>query len=173
VAHAGTVVLAHEAAGLMPCQRCHGLLVAADLFDGIGSATARRCLACGDLTDPLILQHRACRAVVRHAGRVTRGWQFHHSGLAIPVLGGSKKERTERLLGTMLKETTRATGGDAQRTRFQKGRESPLTIKQLGLDYKTSMLARRVASLSQEKFKEVQPGGPVAGIVHRSDGQYH
>jgi len=45
----------------MPCARCHGLLVAADLVDGIGSATATRCLMCGDLTDPLILQHRAHR----------------------------------------------------------------------------------------------------------------
>ena len=56
----------------------------------------------------------------------------------------------------MLKETKRNTGGDAQRTRFQKRTESPPTLADLGLDKKTSMLAQRVASLSPEKFKDVQ-----------------
>jgi len=43
------------------CARCHGLLVAADLFDGIGGTTATRCLMCGDVTDAVILQHRQHR----------------------------------------------------------------------------------------------------------------
>ena len=41
------------------CGRCGGLLVAADLFDGIGGTTASRCFMCGDVTDAVILQHRA------------------------------------------------------------------------------------------------------------------
>ena len=64
-----------------------------------------------------------------------------------------------RLLGAMLKATTRATGGDAQRTRFQKGRESPLTIKELGLDYKTSMLARLLGTM----LKETKRARPAVG----------
>lgn len=44
----------------MPCSRCNGLLVAADLFDGIGGTTATRCTSCGDLTDAVILEHRRC-----------------------------------------------------------------------------------------------------------------
>jgi len=44
----------------MACGRCGGLVVPHDLaYDGICSATALRCLACGDLTDAVILEHRA------------------------------------------------------------------------------------------------------------------
>jgi len=39
----------------------------------------------------------------------------------------------------------KATGGDAQRTRFGKGTESPPTLHELGVDKKTSMVAQRHA----------------------------
>lgn len=50
-------------------------------------------------------------------------------------------------LGEMLKATTKATGGDAQRTRFNKGTESPPTLADLGIDKKVSMVAARLANL--------------------------
>jgi hypothetical protein len=42
---------------LIPCSRCGGLLVSHDLKEIIGA----RCISCGDLTDELILAHRAHR----------------------------------------------------------------------------------------------------------------
>ena len=47
----------------MTCQRCHGLLVrdfCSDIRDGTGENGfwAFRCLQCGELLDPLILEHR-------------------------------------------------------------------------------------------------------------------
>ena len=48
------------------------------------------------------------------------------------------------LLGETLQEMEKATGGDAQRTRFGKGTESPPTLNELGINKKTSprLLAR-------------------------------
>lgn len=63
-----------------------------------------------------------------------------------------------RLLGTMLQETKRnqvAVKGKIG----SKGKpvlDTAPTLADLGLDKKTSMLAQRVASLSPEKFKDVQ-----------------
>ena len=45
----------------------------------------------------------------------------------------------------MLKAAPKATGGDAQRTRFQKGTESPETLEELGIDKKASALAQKLA----------------------------
>ena len=62
-----------------------------------------------------------------------------------------------RLLGTMLDATERAKGGRPYKNKSTPPKsEGVETIKELGLDYKTSMLARRVANLSPEKFKDVQ-----------------
>ena len=50
----------------------------------------------------------------------------------------------------MLKETERADGGDAQRTRFQKSTESPPTLSELGIDRKISSLSQRIADLTNQ-----------------------
>ena len=57
----------------MPCYRCCGLLVADrcyDLRDQCLSVTALRCVSCGDLIDPVILDNRrkqrAPLATMRH-----------------------------------------------------------------------------------------------------------
>jgi len=63
-----------------------------------------------------------------------------------------------RQLGVMLKETERATGGDAQRTRFNKSTESPPTYADIGLDKKTAALAQRIADLPEEQFEAVKRG---------------
>lgn len=66
-----------------------------------------------------------------------------------------------RLLGAMLKATPRATGAEhggkkgIDGSRKEPSNKTP-TLAELGLDKKTSMLARRVAALSPEKFKDVQ-----------------
>lgn len=49
------------------CIRCGGLTVVEDLCGGrTGSPgselTVRRCVICGDVVDPVILEHRTCRA---------------------------------------------------------------------------------------------------------------
>jgi hypothetical protein len=46
------------------CLRCRGLTVLEDLCGGMAGApgwelTVRRCVICGDVVDPVILQHRA------------------------------------------------------------------------------------------------------------------
>lgn len=68
-----------------------------------------------------------------------------------------------RRLGEMLQESERADGGDAQRTRFQKGTESPPTLADLGLDKKTSSIAQRLAALPAEQFEQVRTG--VASVM--------
>ena len=47
-----------------------------------------------------------------------------------------------RRLGRLLAENPKATGGDAQRTRFQKSTESPSTLKEMGIDKKLSRHSR-------------------------------
>ena len=44
--------------------------------------------------------------------------------------------RAERRFGELWRPTPKADGGDAQRTRFQKGTESPPTLADLGIDKK-------------------------------------
>ena len=44
------------AAAMMPCSRCHGLMVPHDL----DALPATRCSNCGDVVDEMILRHRAC-----------------------------------------------------------------------------------------------------------------
>ncbi len=51
----------------MICYRCHGLMVEEELCDWVGGkgydrSPAYRCIQCGDLVDPVILQHRSHRA---------------------------------------------------------------------------------------------------------------
>jgi hypothetical protein len=59
-------------------------------------------------------------------------------------------------LGRLLKEMPKATGGDAQRTRFNKVTEStpPPTLADIGIDKKTSMIAQQIAALPKETRQE-------------------
>lgn len=66
------ISLSHEAP--LKCQRCQGLLVrefCMDIHDGTGENgfDALRCLQCGELLDPLILQHRTLRPQPVLSGR--------------------------------------------------------------------------------------------------------
>ena len=55
----------------------------------------------------------------------------------------------------MLKETERADGGDAQRTRYRKGTESSPTLSDLGLTKRESSEAQILAALpDKEKYEE-------------------
>ena len=51
-------------------------------------------------------------------------------------------------MGEMLREKPKATGGDAQRTRFRKDTESPPTLADLGVSKKESVQAQFLADLS-------------------------
>jgi hypothetical protein len=65
------------------------------------------------------------------------------------------------LMGELLKETEKATGGDAQRTRFHKGTESPPTLAEVGISKKESMQAQALATIRDEEpelFEEVRAG---------------
>lgn len=61
----------------------------------------------------------------------------------------------ERNLGVVLKQSPKANGGDAQRTRFQKGRESPPTLKELGIDWKVSSRAQVLAEVPETTFRKL------------------
>jgi hypothetical protein len=50
----------------------------------------------------------------------------------------------------MLKETERADGGDAQRTRYRKGTESSPTLSDLGLTKRESSEAQILADLARD-----------------------
>jgi len=54
-----------------------------------------------------------------------------------------------RLEGEFLKGEPKATGGDAQRTRFHKGSESPATLKERGITFKESVAAQAVAQAAR------------------------
>jgi len=63
--------------------------------------------------------------------------------------------RAERRLGKILKVTPKATGGDAQRTRFQKRTESksPPTLAESGVSKKLASRAQQLAKVSTERFE--------------------
>jgi len=76
----------------------------------------------------------------------------------------SIKVEALRQLGMMLKETERADGGDAQRTRFQKSTESPPTLSELGIDKKISSLSQKIADLTDEEIEKVKTGTAIARV---------
>ena len=62
-------------------------------------------------------------------------------------------------LGRMLKETPRADGGTAQKTRYEKDTElEPATLAEMGLDKRTSKLAQDIASLPDEQIEKIKSG---------------
>lgn len=64
----------------------------------------------------------------------------------------------ERKMGQMLKETERADGGDAQRTRLRHVTESPPTLSALGLSKRESAEAQMLAELPQGEFDKIKSG---------------
>ena len=42
----------------MDCAKCHGLMVAERVTDGLTHLNEWRCLNCGFILDPVIVQHR-------------------------------------------------------------------------------------------------------------------
>lgn len=53
------------------------------------------------------------------------------------------------LMGEFLEQADKADGGDAQRTRFQKGTESPPTLRESGISKKESMHAQSLAKVKK------------------------
>lgn len=41
-----------------PCDRCGGLTVSELMRDGVFASVGRRCILCGNIFDPVILQNR-------------------------------------------------------------------------------------------------------------------
>jgi hypothetical protein len=65
------------------------------------------------------------------------------------------------LMGEFLKGLQKATGGDAQRTRFHKGTESPITLAESGISKKESMIAQALAEIREvdpELHEQVRTG---------------
>jgi N6-adenosine-specific RNA methylase IME4 len=61
----------------------------------------------------------------------------------------------QRRMGEILKEMPKATGGDAQRARFQRATEStPETYAEMGLDKTAAHRYQKLAELPEDKFKE-------------------
>jgi hypothetical protein len=59
----------------------------------------------------------------------------------------------ERQMGEFLKAMPKADGGDAQRTRFQKGTESPPTLAEVGITKKQSATAQKLAAIPEDEFR--------------------
>lgn len=71
-----------------------------------------------------------------------------------------------RLLGEALAREPKATGGDAQRTRFQKSTESPPTLADMGISKKLSAQAQKVAALPPEEYRNlVNSSESVASVL--------
>ena len=87
---------------------------------------------------------------------VGKGKYFFEANLKKSQNNVSKKVEALRQLGNMLKETERADGGDAQRTRFQKSTESPPTLSELGIDKKISSLSQKIAGLTDEEIEKLK-----------------
>jgi hypothetical protein len=66
---------------------------------------------------------------------------------------------SERKLGELLNAGPKATGGDAQRTRFHKRTESPPTYAEQGIDKKLAMRAQRLAMAVAMLYPEPKKGG--------------
>lgn len=64
----------------------------------------------------------------------------------------------ERKMGQMLRQTDRADGGDAQRTRLHGDTESPPTLAELGLTKRESVEAVMLAEISDEKYESIKQG---------------
>jgi len=64
------------------------------------------------------------------------------------------KVRAERRCGEMLRDMQKSTGGDAQRTRFQKGTESPPTLADMGIEKHQSSRWQKLAAVPETQFEQ-------------------
>src|SRR5438445_156463 len=78
---------------------------------------------------------------------------FRRAGLSEEVIAHAHaiKIEAETLLGRFLAAAPKATGGDAQRTRFHKGTESPPTLADLKLTKKKSVESQALARIADEQ----------------------
>lgn len=74
------------------------------------------------------------------------------------AIAHSIKLEALRKLGEMLKETPRAKGKILRGTKMEPRENQPQTLKELGLDKKTSAVAQRLAELPQDAFEQVREG---------------
>ena len=61
------------------CIRCNGMLIPESLFDLLDNSGemrrwAYRCIQCGDVVDPLIIQHRTCEELPSPQNVHRRRW---------------------------------------------------------------------------------------------------
>ena len=112
----------------------------------------------------LIKYDAACRAVavaktvdevkdIRDKATAIEAYGRQAKNRGIEADGFEIRMRAERRLGQILLETDKATGGDAQRTRFKKSTESPPTLKEMGLDKKLSASSQKTASIPEKEFE--------------------
>lgn len=73
------------------------------------------------------------------------------------------------LLGDFLRKQKKRTGGDAQRTRFRKGSESPKALSEHGISFKESAISQRLSKLAEadpEKHEAIRSSRvAMAGVV--------
>ncbi len=88
----------------------------------------------------------------------------------LSALGLTKRESAERKMGQMLKETERADGGDAQRTRLRHVTESPPTLSALGLTKRESAERKMLAALSEATRTRSLSFDAATGILAQRKG---
>lgn len=121
----------------------------------------------------LALYDKACAALaqakrvdevkaVRDRAEAARAYARQAKNRELEVDAAEIRIRAERRLGELLaaqKSLPReqgggmATGGDAQRTRFRKVTESPVTLSELGIDKKLSSRAQALAAVPERRFE--------------------
>lgn len=79
--------------------------------------------------------------------------------------------RAERRAGELLVVMPKADGGDAQRTRFRKGTESPQTLSDMGITKKQSMTWQALAAVPEDDFESALACGKrvsTSGIIRQA-----
>jgi N6-adenosine-specific RNA methylase IME4 len=118
-----------------------------------------------------LVRYEAARRALAEAKTVDEVKDIIDRGEAMRVYGRQSRDRTlendakeirwraTRRLGEMIKAQKAtiglADGGDAQRTRFRKGTESPPTLAEIGIDKKLSSRAQKYADLDGDSFERL------------------
>lgn len=131
--------------------------------------------------DPVLLKLGDARQALAHAKSIQGVKQIADLAAAAKVYARQQQLGEEsiayahavqiealRRLGEILKQTDKATGGDAQRTRFRKGTESPPTLREIGLTKKQSFVAQTLAALPARQFDQVREGTTTLHDVTRA-----
>ena len=122
-----------------------------------------------DIEMNLVRYDAACKALaeatsidevkdIRDKSEALRAYAHQAQNRDMEINASEIRIRAERRLGEMLakqKETVgMANGGDAQRTRFQKGTElNRPTLAEVGVSKKLSSRAQKLAALSDDEFE--------------------